>query len=111
MKLVFENQRLKVERGERFVKLKSQFILKLRNPNPKIEKLGIIFYSRRSASSSYEASTGTRVSVGEVLDFEYEGPTKFCHCHLKAPRWIAWTEKNVSRRFYSCVVSYEVSSV
>ena len=42
-------------------------------------------------------------------EFDYEVPIRFWYCNIKAPRWVAWTEQNAGRRFYSCIVSYEVS--
>ncbi|KAK4278225.1 hypothetical protein QN277_016099 [Acacia crassicarpa] len=38
---------------------------------------------------------------------QYEGPRRYCHHNLLAPRWISWSEGNPSRRFYGCRNYYQ----
>ena len=60
-----------------------------------------------SSSSGHSYSFANRspgrssLVVNGGPEYEYEG-VRYCDCGMKAPRWLAWTENNVGRRFYSC---------
>ncbi|KAK4257249.1 hypothetical protein QN277_006862 [Acacia crassicarpa] len=66
-------------------------------------------------ASSSTSTTGTnkkvRRKVGLVRrpsrEEQYEGPVRYCHHNLLAPRWTSWSEGNPGRRFYGCPNYYE----
>ncbi|XP_028752016.1 uncharacterized protein LOC114711753 [Neltuma alba] len=62
-----------------------------------------------SSSSLTTGRSRRRVNLIRAPSHEdnYEGPTRYCHHRLVAPRWMAWTESNPGQRFYGCRHYYQ----
>ncbi|GLU08412.1 hypothetical protein SLE2022_253260 [Rubroshorea leprosula] len=54
-------------------------------------------------ASSNSSHTSASVEFGRHK-YDYEGPSRFCFCGLKAPRIMSWSEKNPGRRFFGCPI-------
>ncbi|XP_028788911.1 uncharacterized protein LOC114744929 [Neltuma alba] len=57
-----------------------------------------------SSSSSTTGRSRRRVCLlrQPSREDDYEGPRKYCHHRMVAPKWTAWTKANPGRRFYGC---------
>ena len=70
---------------------------------------GLKSCSMTSASSTnHKRNPGPRIRSQNRED-DYEGPKRFCHCGVPAPRWTSWTNWNPGRRFFGCRYYYQVS--
>ena len=64
--------------------------------------------SSASSTNNYKRNPGPRIKRQNRED-DYEGPKRFCHCGLLAPRWTSWTNWNPGRRFFGCRYYDQVS--
>ena len=55
-----------------------------------------------ASSANHKRNPGPRIRSQNRED-EYEGPKRFCHCGVPAPRWTSWTNWNPGRRFFGCL--------
>ncbi|KAK4271254.1 hypothetical protein QN277_019972 [Acacia crassicarpa] len=65
-------------------------------------------------SSSTSARGRTQKSRRKIVfvrrhsrEEHYEGPIRYCHHNLLAPRWMSWSEGNPGRRFYGSPNYYQ----